>query len=87
MSPWNLNLGKQFSERDTLYTLPIEINRELVYKDIRHGWVVLPKDDECTGSTVKLDREIHDVLSYDTTTVLVKEIIRNGKGKSGQFGE
>ena len=87
--PLDVNLGKPFSEHDCYkavkdrvfvtenkHTLPIDINRELVYKDIRHEAVVLTKDDvQCRGSTVNLGGEIHDgVISYDTTTVLLKEI-------------
>ena len=56
-----------------------------MYKDIRHGAVVLTKDDvQCQGSTVNLGDEIHDgVISYDTTTVLVKEIsVEMGEDKA-----
>lgn len=55
------------------HTLLIELNREFVYKDIGHGAVFLTKDDvECT---VNLDGEIHEgIITYDMTTVLVKEI-------------
>ena len=58
------------------HTLLIELNREFVYKDIGHGAVFLTKDDvECRGSTVNLDGEIHEgIITYDMTTVLVKEI-------------
>ena len=87
--PLDVGLGKRFPEhdchkavRDRVFvtenknTLPIEINRELVYKDIGHGEVILTKNDvQCRGSTVDLRGEIHDnVITYDTTTVLIKEI-------------
>ena len=57
-------------------TLSIEINRELVYENIGHGEVVLTQNDvQCRGSTVDLLGEIHDnVITYDTTIVLIKEI-------------
>ena len=56
--PLDVNLGKPFSEHacykavkdrvfmtESKHTLPLEINRELVYKDIGHGAVVLTKDE------------------------------------------
>ena len=87
--PLDVGLGKRFPEhdcykavRDRVFvttnknTLPIELNRELVYKNIGHGEVVLTQNDvQCRGSTVDLLGEIHDnVITYDTTIVLIKEI-------------